>query len=105
MTNLDELMEKVDAISKSYWEMLDKLEVRIDEIDPILAALVAGYAELAANVQAILEIMLKSSPEDTADLVKALEDQRNLVVETLSQASRNPVEPNKEDGDDNINES
>lgn len=77
----------IDEVVARYTEILNQttthLENRIDTQDNVIAQLVAGYAELAANVEAILTVMASSDEEDRKALQQALAASKKQMLESL----------------------
>lgn len=87
-TEFTELKSKVEAIENSYWELVDRLEQRIETLEMMIAQLIPAYGEVATNVQVILEIMAKSTPEEREELQQALATARKQMIDTLSYAAK-----------------
>jgi len=84
------LKQRVDAIEKSYWELLDKMEQRIETLEIMLAQLIPAYGEVASTVEVIFDTLAKASPDEREELQRALAAGRKKLIDTLSYATKQP---------------
>ena len=80
----ENIIEKIEAFEKVYWDHLDTLEKRIESQETMLAMLTQGYAELAASTEAVLVHLSSDDPEAREQLEKALDVTRKKMIKVLN---------------------
>lgn len=84
---IDALTLKIDSVVTYYEGLVTGLEGRLESTEQVSAQLLMGYAEMAANVEAILSILSNASPEDRQELQATLTESRMKMLEVLKKAA------------------
>lgn len=85
---LSQFLEKVEALEKAYWEVIDRLEQRLEKLEIVVAQLVPAYGEVATNVEVILSVLANATPEERQELQQALTVGRKKLIDALSYAAK-----------------
>jgi len=83
-----QLNEKVEALVAHQLTLIDNVEGRQNQTEQLCSQIVLAYAEVAANVEAILSILANDTKDARIELQSALAEHRIKMMEVIKSATR-----------------
>jgi len=77
------LLKSLDVLSNAYDQKFLRLEEAQSQLEQQVAALTAGYTDIAAILETLTSITINRSEEDKEEFFKTLALSRKRIIETL----------------------
>ena len=84
---LEHLNAKIEALVAHQLTLIDNIEGRQTQMEQLCSQIVLAYAEVAANVEAILSILANDTKDARIELQSALAEHRVKMMEVIKSAT------------------